>query len=110
MRHLIHDLNNHIAALLSFSDLVLDELPTHDKRRLRFEAIRDIGRRAVVRSSTEMMPHVAVAVAELRVLAVGALDDMDDRTSTLYADVSEIAMAADHAFMLLMDVAVRDAA
>ena len=110
MRHIIHDLNNHIAALLSFSDLVLDELPADDKRRDRFEAIRTIGQRAVVRSHADMVPQVAVAVAELRVLASSALDEVADPSSTLYADAAEIAMAADHAFMLLMDVAVRDAA
>ena len=109
MKHLIHDLNNHIAAVLSFSDLVLDELPENDKRRARIETIRTIGRRAVVKSPTEVMPQVASHVAQLRMLALSALADAGDRTSTVYADVLEIASAAEQAFALL-SASVRDAA
>lgn len=109
MKHLIHDLNNHIAALLSFSDLVLDDLPANDTRRTRIETIRTVGQRAVVKSRIDVA-QVAPHVAELRVLAFCALDDVDDRTSPLYADVLEIATAAEQAFALLSGARVRDAA
>lgn len=109
MKHLIHDLNNHIAALLSFSDLVLDDLPANDARRTRIETIRTVGQRAVVKSRTDVS-QVAPHVAQLRVLAFSALDDVGDRTSSLYADVLEIATAAEQAFALLSGASVRDAA
>lgn len=110
MRHLIHDLNNHIAAVLSFSEIVLDELPANDTRRTRIEAIRTVGERAVVRSRSEVMQEIAVHVAQLRGLAFSALDDASDRTSPFYADLLEIATAAEQAFALFSDGGVRDAA
>lgn len=110
MNHLIHDLNNHIAALLSFSDLVLDDLPVDDSRRARIEMIRNVGQRAVVKVRTGVTPQVAAHVAQLRVLAFSALYDVADRSSPLHADVLEIATAAEQAFALLSGADVRDAA
>lgn len=109
MRHLIHDLNNHMAAVLSFAEIVLDELPVNDPRRARIEAIRTVGERAVMRTRTDVIHQAAAHVVQLRELASSALGEVDE-TSPLYADVLEIATAAELACALLSAGGVRDAA
>lgn len=104
MKRIAHDLNNHIAALLSFSDLVLDELPVQHTLRSRIEAIRTIGSFAVIRSlpaDAARVSEVADHVVQLRTLAYGVLADVVDTRSPLYADILEIATAAEAAMAVV---------
>jgi hypothetical protein len=103
MRQVVHDLNNHIAALLSFCEIVLDELPAKDTLRSRIEAIRTIGQYAVVRTIPDAarVAQVTEHVAQVRTLAFGALAEVKDTGSALHADVFEIATAAEAAFTVL---------
>jgi hypothetical protein len=112
MRHVAHDLNNHITAVLSFSDLVLDEMPPTHALRSRIEAIRTIGFGAVIKSlpNATRIAQVAADIAQLRHLAFSALADVIDIKSGLHADLLEIATAAEQASALLSDVDVRTAA
>ena len=102
MKRIAHDLNNHIAALLSFSDLILDALPAEHVLRARIEAIRTIGSCAVIRTipDARRFSEVAEHVVQLRALASGVLADVDTR-SPVYADVLEIATAAEAAMALV---------
>jgi signal transduction histidine kinase len=45
-----HDLNNHMAAILSFAELVLEALPVDHPLRADVEEIRTAGFRAVART------------------------------------------------------------
>jgi signal transduction histidine kinase len=45
-----HDLNNHMAAILSFAELVLEALPVEHPLRADVEEIRHAGFRAVART------------------------------------------------------------
>lgn len=45
-----HDLNNHMAAILSFAELVLESLPEGHPAREDVEEIRAAGHRAVART------------------------------------------------------------
>lgn len=112
MRHVAHDLNNHITAVLSFADLVLDELPARHALRAQLEAIRTIGYGAVIKSrpDTARIAQVAENVAQLRQLAFNVLANVVDLKSGLHADLLEIATAAEQAFALLSDADVRNAA
>lgn len=112
MKQVAHDLNNHIAALLSFSDLVLDELPAQHTLRGRLEAIRTLGGHAVIRSLPDAarIAQVAKLVAQLRLLAYGVLADVQDTRSPLYADIFEITVATEQALSVVSRDAVRDAA
>jgi hypothetical protein len=103
MKRIAHDLNNHIAAVLSFSDLVLDELPLEHALRSRIEAIRTIGSFAVIRTLPDeaRVSQVAEHVVQLRTLAYGVLADVADTRSPLYADVLEIATAAESAMAIV---------
>lgn len=49
-RSAAHDLNNHMAAILSFAELVLDTLPPDHAAREDIEEIRAAGLRAVART------------------------------------------------------------
>ena len=49
-RSATHDLNNHIAAMLSFADLVLETLPSDHPAREDLEEIRLSGERAIART------------------------------------------------------------
>lgn len=103
MKQIAHDLNNHIAALLSFSDLVLDELPADHLLRARLEAIRTIGSGAIIRSVPDeaRISQVAEHVVQLRTLANGVLADVVDTRSPVYADLLEIATAAEAAMAIV---------
>jgi hypothetical protein len=103
MQRIAHDLNNHIAALLSFSDLVLDELPLDHPVRSRVEAIRTIGNATVIRRVPDAMRAAEIAdyVVQLRSLANGVLAEIVDTRSPLYADALEIATAAEAAMALV---------
>lgn len=103
MKHIAHDLNNHIAALLSFSDLVLDELPAQHSLRGRIEAIRAIGGDAVMRSLPDAarVAQVAEHMAQLRTLTYGVLADVPDPRSALYTDLLEIAVAVEAALAVV---------
>jgi hypothetical protein len=103
MKRIAHDLNNHIAALLSFSDLVLDEMPVEHTLRSRIEAIRTIGSFAVIRTLPDATraSQIVEHVVQLRTLAYGVLADVVDTRSPLYADVLEIATAAEAAMAIV---------
>ena len=103
MKRIAHDLNNHIAVLLSFSDVVLDELPLQHELRSRIEAIRTIGGFAVIRTLPDAarVSEVAEHVVQLRTLAYGVLADVIDTRSALYADLLEIATAAEAAMAVV---------
>jgi signal transduction histidine kinase len=49
-RSATHDLNNHMAAILSFAELVLEALPEDHPLRADVEEIRTAGFRAVART------------------------------------------------------------
>jgi signal transduction histidine kinase len=49
-RSATHDLNNHMAAILSFAELVLEALPVDHPLRADVEEIRTAGFRAVTRT------------------------------------------------------------
>jgi len=49
-RSATHDLNNHMAAILSFAELVLEALPEEHPLRADVEEIRTAGFRAVART------------------------------------------------------------
>jgi len=49
-RSAAHDLNNHMAAILSFAELVLESLPENHAAREDLEEIRSAGLRAVART------------------------------------------------------------
>ncbi len=49
-RSATHDLNNHMAAILSFAELVLEALPEEHPLRSDVEEIRTAGFRAVART------------------------------------------------------------
>lgn len=49
-RSATHDLNNHMAAILSFAELVLEALPPEHPLREDVEEIRHAGFRAVTRT------------------------------------------------------------
>lgn len=100
---LAHDLNNHITALLSFCDIVLDELPSQHALRARIESIRSIGQFAVMRSAPDAarLAQVTEQVTQLRPLAYRALADVTDTRSPVYADVLEIAMAVEAAIAVV---------
>jgi signal transduction histidine kinase len=49
-RSAAHDLNNHMAAILSFAELVLESLPAGHMAREDVEEIRNAGLRAVART------------------------------------------------------------
>ena len=49
-RSATHDLNNHMAAILSFAELVLEALPVEHPLRADVEEIRTAGFRAVART------------------------------------------------------------
>jgi signal transduction histidine kinase len=49
-RSATHDLNNHIAAMLTFLELVLESLPTDHPTREDIEEIRASGERAIART------------------------------------------------------------
>jgi two-component system, cell cycle sensor histidine kinase and response regulator CckA len=61
-RSAAHDLNNHMAAILSFAELVLEALPEGHPLRSDVEEIRTAGFRAVTRTreldrlSRQLMP------------------------------------------------------
>jgi hypothetical protein len=112
MKRIAHDLNNHIAVLLSFSDLVLDTLPNEHALRSRIEAIRTLGSCAIFSSIPDAtrVSEVAEHVAQLRTLSYALLADVMDTRSELYADVFEIATAAETALATVTSPRVRDAA
>lgn len=112
MRQIAHDLNNHLAALLSFSDIVLDELPAQHALRSRIEAIRTIGSYAVIRSLPDVarVTQIGELVSQLRHLTYTALAEVTDTRSALYADLLEIAVAAEAAFAITNSPRIRDAA
>jgi signal transduction histidine kinase len=49
-RSATHDLNNHMAAILSFAELVLEALPDDHPLRADIEEVRHAGVRAVART------------------------------------------------------------
>ena len=49
-RSATHDINNHMAAILSFAELVLETLPVGHEAREDIEEIRAAGLRAVART------------------------------------------------------------
>ena len=111
MRQVAHDLNNHIAALVSFADLVLDDLPPQHALRERIESIRTLGGRAAIRSLPDAarVAQVAEHVSRVCWLAYAALADVPDPHAPLYADLLEIALAAESALSVVSG-RVRDAA
>lgn len=112
MNCVAHDLNNHIAALLSFCDLLLEELPGQHTLRGHIESIRALGQDAVTRSDPDAacVTQVAEHITRLRPLAYRALADVTDTRSPLYADVLEIAMAIEAAIAVVNRPIVCDAA
>ena len=112
MRHVAHDLNNHIAALLSFSELILDDMEPGHALRSRIETIRALGNRVVMRSTPDgaRLAQVVGDVAQIRGVAFSVLADIIDVRSALHADMIEIAVAAEQALALLSHDDVRVAA
>jgi signal transduction histidine kinase len=49
-RSTAHDLNNYMAAIMSFAELVLDELPQQHALRDEMEGILCAGRRAILKT------------------------------------------------------------
>jgi len=62
-RSATHDLNNHIAAMLSFADLVIDMLAQDHPAREDLEEIRQSGMRAIAR--TRELDHLARALSPI---------------------------------------------
>jgi signal transduction histidine kinase len=66
-RSATHDLNNHMAAILSFAELVLEALPEEHPLRADVEEIRTAGFRAVARTreldrqSRQLLPVASAA-------------------------------------------------
>ena len=51
----LHELNNHLAIVIGFADMLLDEIETGDRRRPHVEQILHAAQRALA-----LLPHLAV--------------------------------------------------